>query len=54
MAGKSKAKRGFAAMDKDMQREIARRGGKRAQELGKAHRWDSSSAREAGRLGGLR
>jgi len=53
MAGKSKAKRGFAAMDKSLQREIARRGGKRAQELGKAHRWDSETARAAGRLGGL-
>ena len=28
MAGKTKAKRGFAAMDKDKQREAARRGGK--------------------------
>jgi general stress protein YciG len=53
MSEKAKSRRGFAAMDKEVQREIARRGGKRAQESGKAHRWDSASAREAGRLGGL-
>lgn len=32
------AKRGFAAMDPAKQREIASKGGKRAVELGKAHK----------------
>jgi general stress protein YciG len=50
MAGKQR--RGFAAMDEEQQREIARKGGRAAHELGKAHEWDEAEAREAGRKGG--
>lgn len=44
--------RGFAAMDQDKQREIARRGGLAAQASGTAHRFSSEEARSAGRKGG--
>lgn len=47
-----KSQRGFAAMDKDKQREIAAKGGRTAHETGKAHEFDSEEAREAGRKGG--
>jgi general stress protein YciG len=47
------ADRGFASMDRDKQREIARKGGKAAHEKGTAHEWTSDTAREAGRKGGL-
>lgn len=47
-----KAKRGFAAMDPNKQREIAKKGGKAAQRKGKAHRWTREEAVEAGRKGG--
>ncbi len=46
------AKRGFASMDPEKQREIARKGGKVAHERGTAHEWDSQEARMAGRKGG--
>ncbi len=44
--------RGFASMDKEKQREIARRGGKAAHVKGTAHQWTSEEARAAGRKGG--
>jgi general stress protein YciG len=44
--------RGFAAMTKERQREIAKRGGKAAHERGTAHEFSGSEAREAGRKGG--
>ena len=47
-----KSRRGFAAMDPDKQREIARKGGQIAHQSGKAHEFDSREAREAGKLGG--
>jgi general stress protein YciG len=47
-----KSGRGFAAMDDEKQREIARKGGKAAHEKGTAHEFDSEEAREAGRKGG--
>ncbi len=47
-------KRGFASMDKEKQREIARKGGQAAQASGTAHRFTSEEAREAGRRGGQR
>src|SRR5207237_4629852 len=50
MAGN--ARRGFALMDPDRQREIARKGGKAAHEKGTAHQFSSEEAREAGRKGG--
>jgi general stress protein YciG len=44
--------RGFAAMDPEYQRQIAREGGRIAHERGVAHKWTSDEAREAGRKGG--
>ena len=46
------AKRGFAAMDEEKQREIASKGGKAAHEKGTANEFDSQTAAEAGRKGG--
>jgi general stress protein YciG len=45
-------KRGFAALDPDKQREIARLGGRAAHAQGRAHEFTSEEAREAGRKGG--
>lgn len=39
-------------MDKEKQKEIARKGGKAAHEQGVAHEWSSEEAREARRKGG--
>lgn len=44
--------RGFASMDRILQREIASRGGKAAHRSGNAHRFTPEEAREAGRKGG--
>lgn len=44
--------RGFASMDPERVREIARRGGRAAQLTGKAHRFTSEEARAAGKKGG--
>ena len=49
---KRKSKRGFASMDKERQLQIASLGGRRATELGKAHRWTSEEASLAGKIGG--
>lgn len=48
-------KRGFGSptFNKQRQREIASKGGRRAHEIGTAHEWTSEEAREAGRKGGL-
>ena len=46
------AHRGFASMDPERQREIARDGGRAAHEKGTAHEFDSEEARAAGRKGG--
>lgn len=43
--------RGFAAMDPDLRREIARRGGRAAHRAGTAHEFTAEEAREAGRKG---
>jgi general stress protein YciG len=48
------ARRGFASMDKEKQRLIARRGGLSAQEQGKAHQFTSEEASRAGKLGGIK
>jgi general stress protein YciG len=45
-------KRGFAIMDAERQREIARKGGRAAHEKGTAHEFTSEEARTAGRKGG--
>lgn len=49
---RAKARRGFAAMSPERQRQIASQGGRAAHEQGVAHQWNSQEAREAGRKGG--
>jgi general stress protein YciG len=44
--------RGFAAMDRTLVSEIARKGGKAAHTAGTAHEFTAEEAREAGRKGG--
>jgi general stress protein YciG len=44
--------RGFASMDPERQREIAREGGKAAHQKGTAHEFTSEEARQAGSKGG--
>lgn len=44
--------RGFASMDREKQRAIARLGGRTAHARRVAHEWTSEEAREAGRKGG--
>jgi general stress protein YciG len=48
-----KQPRGFAAMSKEQQREIASKGGRSAHAHGTAHEFTSEEARVAGRKGGL-
>jgi len=48
------AARGFAAMDPQRQRELARKGGRMAHEKGAAHRFTTEEASAAGRKGGQR
>jgi len=48
----AKRRRGFAAMDREMQQAIARKGGQAAHRSGNAHQFTSEEAREAGRRGG--
>ncbi|HVG12824.1 MAG TPA: KGG domain-containing protein [Flavisolibacter sp.] len=50
--GATRARRGFAAMDREKQKQIASQGGRAAHQLGVAHRWTSAEASEAGRKGG--
>lgn len=45
-------RRGFAAMDRQRQREIASMGGRAAHQSGNAHEFTSEEARRAGRKGG--
>jgi hypothetical protein len=52
-ATSEKKKRGFAAMNPDQVRELARRGGVAAHRAGTAHEFTSDEARVAGRKGGL-
>jgi len=44
---------GFAGMDREKQREIARRGGRAAHQKGTAHEFTADEARAAGRKGGV-
>jgi len=46
--------RGFASMNSEKQREIARKGGRAAHQKGTAHEFTSDEARAAGRKGGER
>ena len=52
MEGTHKERRGFAAMSRDKQHEVASKGGRAAHEKGTAHEWTSDEARAAGRKGG--
>lgn len=47
-----RARRGFAAMNPERQRQIASLGGRTAHELGVAHQWDRQQAMVAGKKGG--
>ena len=47
-----KARRGFASMSAEKQREIASKGGRAAHAKGTAHEWSAEEARRAGRKGG--
>jgi uncharacterized protein len=51
MSGRERS--GFAGMDRDKQREIARRGGRAAHQKGTAHEFTADEARAAGRKGGV-
>lgn len=53
MNDKPKARRGFASMSPEKQREIASKGGRAAHAKGTAHEWSSGEARDAGRKGGM-
>ncbi len=46
--------KGFAAMDPVKQRELASKGGKAAHAQGTAHKWNSETAKKAGKLGGMK
>lgn len=46
----SRAPRGFAAMDRQRQREIASQGGKAAHRSGRAHQFTTQEARAAGAI----
>lgn len=48
-----KGKQGFASMGRDVQRQIASKGGQAAHKKGTAHKWTSEEARAAGKKGGL-
>ena len=48
-----KRPRGFAAMDRKLVSDIARKGGKAAHAAGTAHEFTSDEARNAGRKGGM-
>ncbi len=51
MAGRERG--GFAAMNREKQQEIARRGGRAAHQKGTAHEFTPDEARAAGRKGGM-
>jgi general stress protein YciG len=53
MAVQRKDIRGFASMESDKQRRIAREGGRASHIKGTAHEFSSDEAREAGRKGGI-
>lgn len=50
---KRRERSGFAGMDREKQREIARRGGRAAHQKGTAHEFSADEARAAGRKGGV-
>lgn len=52
MPVRQNAPRGFASLDDELRKAMAKMGGKRAHELGHAHRFTAETARQAGLLGG--
>lgn len=50
---RKKMRKGFAAMDPALQKQLASKGGKAAHAQGAAHVFTSEEAKAAGRLGGL-
>jgi uncharacterized protein len=48
-----KKKRGFAAMDPELAKQISSLGGKKAHAVGTAHEFSSEEARATGRKGGI-
>jgi len=46
------SRRGFASLSEDERRRVARKGGKAAHRMGRAHEFTTEEAREAGRKGG--
>ena len=52
MTDGGKKPRGFAAMDPETRRKIARKGGRAAHAQGTGHEWTSDEARAAGHRGG--
>lgn len=52
MTKPKKRRQGFATMDQETQRAIARKGGKAAHAKGTAHEWTAEEASKAGRKGG--
>ena len=53
MPDDTRSKRGFAAVDPELRRALARKGGQSAHAQGKAHRFTSDEAAAAGRKGAL-
>ncbi|NTS42675.1 general stress protein [Flavisolibacter sp. BT320] len=49
---RGKARRGFAAMSAERQRQIASQGGRAAHQQGVAHQWSTEEAKAAGKKGG--
>lgn len=49
---KPKQQKGFALLTPERRREIASAGGRRAHEIGKAHKFTPEEASAAGKLGG--
>lgn len=49
----AKKPRGFASISPERRREISSKGGKAAHAVGKAHRFTTEEAREAGKKGGV-
>lgn len=53
MAEDGKSRRGFASMDRDVQRAVASKGGKAAHARGFAHEFTTEEAAAAGSKGGM-
>jgi general stress protein YciG len=52
MSSNNSNTRGFAAMGEERQKEIARKGGRAAHAMGRAHEFTREEARAAGKKGG--